>query len=305
MTMFRSILVDIDATAKAHPALDWALLLARAFDSKLTVCDVVSLPSQVERFLATTYVQRIVEQRREKLAQLAGKLEVPARARLLAGRPAIELIEEVLVSGHDLVVRSHARDLAAKRPAPFGALPMELLRKCPSSVLLVPHGKVARRPKVLAAVNASSHDTEEQALNGKIVATAMRMASCLETSPPQLLHAWTVYGEKALRIKIPSREMARYTRQVRALARASLDYLAHPFKGELPEANVKLRRGDPEDVIPRYVVSEGVDLVVMGTVARAGIAGLLVGNTAERMLKRLSCAVLALKPEGFVSPVRI
>ena len=35
------------------------------------------------------------------------------------------------------------------------------------------------------------------------------------------------------------------------------------------------------------------------------IAGLLVGNTAERMLKRLSCAVLALKPEGFVSPVRV
>jgi nucleotide-binding universal stress UspA family protein len=43
----------------------------------------------------------------------------------------------------------------------------------------------------------------------------------------------------------------------------------------------------------------------MGTVARGGIAGLLVGNTAERVLKRLSCAVLALKPEGSVSPVRI
>jgi nucleotide-binding universal stress UspA family protein len=68
---------------------------------------------------------------------------------------------------------------------------------------------------------------------------------------------------------------------------------------------VKLRRGDPEDVIPRFVVSEGVDLVVMGTVARAGIAGMLVGNTAERMLKRLSCAVLALKPAGFASPVRV
>jgi nucleotide-binding universal stress UspA family protein len=99
--------------------------------------------------------------------------------------------------------------------------------------------------------------------------------------------------------------MARYTRQVRALARSSLDYLARPFKGRLPDANVKLRRGDAEDVIPRYAVAEGIDLVVMGTVARGGIAGLLVGNTAERVLKRLSCAVLALKPEGFVSPVRI
>jgi nucleotide-binding universal stress UspA family protein len=303
--MYRSILVDVDATANAHPALDWALMLAKAFEAKLTVCDVLSLPSEVENFLATTYVRRMVELRRERLARMAQELDIPARARLLAGRPAIELIEEVLGAGHDLVVRSHSRDLAAKRPTPFGAVAMELLRKCPCPVLLVPHGRVAKRPRILAAVNASSRDTDEQALNVEIVAAAMRVAEGLRAPPPELLHAWTVYGEKALRIRIPRREMARYTRQVRALARSSLDYLARPFKGRLPDANVKLRRGDAEDVIPRYAVAEGIDLVVMGTVARGGIAGLLVGNTAERVLKRLSCAVLALKPEGFVSPVRI
>ena len=34
-----------------------------------------------------------------------------------------------------------------------------------------------------------------------------------------------------------------------------------------------LRRGDPEEVIPVFVVAEGIDLVVMGTVARAGHFG--------------------------------
>jgi nucleotide-binding universal stress UspA family protein len=303
--MYHSILVDIDATAKAHPALDWAVMLARAFDSKLTVCDVVSLPSQVQRFLATTYVQRIAEQRREGLARIAASLEAPASAKLLAGRPALELIEEVLGGGHDLVVRSHARDLAAKKPAPFGAVAMELLRKCPSPLLLVPQARLPRRLRILAAVNASTLDAEEQALNERIVACAVGIASRLHAPPPVLLHAWAVYGERALRIKIRARELARFTRQVRSLARSSLDLLAQPYMDALPYANVKLRRGDLEDVIPRFVVSEGVDLVVMGTVARAGIAGMLVGNTAERMLKRLSCAVLALKPAGFASPVRV
>jgi nucleotide-binding universal stress UspA family protein len=63
-------------------------------------------------------------------------------------------------------------------------------------------------------------------------------------------------------------------------------------------------KGHPEEVIPQFVVSEGIDLVVMGTVARTGIAGLLIGNTAERLLQRLITSVLAVKPDGFVSPVR-
>jgi len=46
-----------------------------------------------------------------------------------------------------------------------------------------------------------------------------------------------------------------------------------------------------------------VDLIVMGTLARAGVEGLLIGNTAEKILSRIDCSVLALKPEGFVSPI--
>ena len=63
------------------------------------------------------------------------------------------------------------------------------------------------------------------------------------------------------------------------------------------------RRGEPDAVILDFVVGEGIDLVVMGTVARGGIAGLLIGNTAERILRKLPCSVLAVKPDGFVSPV--
>jgi nucleotide-binding universal stress UspA family protein len=47
------------------------------------------------------------------------------------------------------------------------------------------------------------------------------------------------------------------------------------------------------------------DLVVMGTVARTGISGLIIGNTAEAILDQLMCSVLAVKPPGFTSPVKL
>ena len=56
-------------------------------------------------------------------------------------------------------------------------------------------------------------------------------------------------------------------------------------------------------MITSFVESRNIDVVVMGTVARTGIAGLVMGNTAERVLRRLRGSVLAVKPPGFQSPV--
>jgi universal stress protein E len=100
-------------------------------------------------------------------------------------------------------------------------------------------------------------------------------------------------------------EFASYVDGARQRAAADLARLVRRFEGRLGAAPSSLRQGEPEDVIPEFVVAEGIDLVVMGTVARAGIAGMLIGNTAERVLRKLPCSVLTVKPDGFVSPVRL
>ena len=45
------------------------------------------------------------------------------------------------------------------------------------------------------------------------------------------------------------------------------------------------------------------DLLVLGTVGRSGIKGLLLGNTANRVLGTCDCNLLTVKPAGFVSPI--
>ena len=69
--------------------------------------------------------------------------------------------------------------------------------------------------------------------------------------------------------------------------------------------NTHLSKGDARNVIPELAQELHADLVVMGTVARTGIPGLLIGNTAESILDQLDCSVLAVKPPGFVSPVTL
>jgi len=52
------------------------------------------------------------------------------------------------------------------------------------------------------------------------------------------------------------------------------------------------------------VENKNIDILVMGTVARTGIPGFVIGNTAENIVQKLSCSLMALKPRGFVSPVK-
>jgi universal stress protein E len=70
-------------------------------------------------------------------------------------------------------------------------------------------------------------------------------------------------------------------------------------------AEVHVASGPPEAVLLEHIERYEIDLMVMGTIARSGINGLLFGNTAERLLPLISCSVLAVKPTEFRSPITL
>lgn len=304
MEPFRNVLVDIDARAPSHPGLERAARLARNCGAKLTVVDVMNVPLEARSYLPEAMEEELVDRRRERLKEVASHVKgVPVESKLLTGRPATTLIREVLRSGHDLLVRSHARE-ATRPPKPYGVVDMELFRQCPCPVLVVAPGAPPDRPKIVGAVHASADDPAEQALNVKIVELTMLMAR-LEHGTPILLQAWRPYAEGIVRSHVADDAFASYVESARRRAGDDLERLTAPFRDRVAGTQVFLRRGWPDDVIPEFVVSEGADLVVIGTVARSGVAGVLIGNTAERVLRKLPSSVLAVKPDGFVSPVRL
>jgi universal stress protein E len=66
---------------------------------------------------------------------------------------------------------------------------------------------------------------------------------------------------------------------------------------------IHLIKGNPKLVVPECAREIGAELIVVGTVCRTGIPGLIIGNTVEEILNRIDSSVLAVKPRGFVSPV--
>jgi universal stress protein E len=181
---------------------------------------------------------------------------------------------------------------------------MELLRKCPCAVMLVRHGSVVQHPRVAAAVNVSTVDEAERALNVKIATAALQLADFVGGSAT-LLHAWSPFAERMIRIHAPDDAFAAYVDEARTRAAADLGKLTQSLSSQFARVPMTQRRGKPDEVILQFVAAEGIDILVMGTVARGGIPGLLFGNTAERVLSKLRCSVLTVKPDHFVSPVRV
>jgi nucleotide-binding universal stress UspA family protein len=56
-----------------------------------------------------------------------------------------------------------------------------------------------------------------------------------------------------------------------------------------------LLMGDPASEIAELAEKEGVDLIVIGTHGRTGLARLLIGSTAEAVVRKAPCAVLTVK----------
>ena len=63
---------------------------------------------------------------------------------------------------------------------------------------------------------------------------------------------------------------------------------------DVPTDHIQLIDGPAVDVITKTAKDMSPDMIIIGTVARTGVKGILVGNTAERILDGIDCDILAI-----------
>ncbi len=62
-------------------------------------------------------------------------------------------------------------------------------------------------------------------------------------------------------------------------------------------ASTFIRMGKPEDEIVKFATENNVDLIAMGTHGRTGLAHMLVGSVAERVVRTSKCPVLTIRSD--------
>lgn len=324
MKPFNSILYVVeDPSNEPATAVARVVSLARNNQATLAVLHVADEPRLgpfAGRLTQDDFKMRIREQ---ALAQLKEMLRSEDRGLNVAvevrfGAAFVEVVREVLRNGHDLVIKQVGKGGA--HSFLFGGTDQHLLRKCPCPVWIMVGDTSANYQRVLAALDfdpwgeGNEKDEVEVTLNRKILDIAASL-SITDFAQLHVVHAWEPITDRLIRVfgsELSADDVARNRDLERREHQSRLDTLARKMQKQFGEETHEylaprfhLRSGPPRDVVPALAKALKADLVVMGTVSRTGIPGFLIGNTAEVILNNLECAVLAVKPSGFVTPVTL
>jgi len=304
MQRFKNILLFLSGRSNDAATIERAAGLARRNAARLTVLSAVeAMPTRLRMEDAKGLEGQVVAQARRDAEAIASALReggLDAAPAVVTGPRFLEVIRKVLRDRHDLVVLT--ADGGGLGDRLLGNTARHLMRKCPCPVWAVKPGGGAPYPRILAAVDPDPSDPAALALSEKVLTLAASLAR-LEQSELHIVHAWSLYGETLLRRHGNRAEVDAMAEQARSVHEEQLGALLAGFDlGDLKH-EVHLLKGDPGPTITEATTAIAPDLVVIGTVARTGLAGFFIGNTAEAVLDRVDCSVLAIKPDGFVTPV--
>jgi nucleotide-binding universal stress UspA family protein len=316
MKRFKNILLICNFDTKQHIAVERAVSLSQQNKARLTVFSVVKdIPADMG--MAITAVtpqelfQKIINDRQEQVNALftdISKQGVEAEAMVVTGTPFIEIIRQVMRDKHDLVILA-AEGKGGIKERLFGSTSMHLMRKCPCPVWVVKPEKRTKYKKIMAAVDVTSDfpDVERNSLNPLILQLAASMSQ-MDNSVLHVVQVWSVFGEGYLNVRgnLSDKSIDNIRKLNKQHVASRLDQLLAgiDLKDIICRRHLP-RNEDAPKAIVKLAKSEAIDLLVMGTVCRTGIAGFIIGNTAEKVLSEVNCSVLTVKPEGFVTPVTL
>lgn len=186
----------------------------------------------------------------------------------------------------------------------YGSLSLSLMRKtpCPVWVIKKPHSEKYQR--ILIAVDPEENSTDAK-LNDKLIQIGTSLAK-RQSAECLLVTAWRLEGESALEgpfINMPKDETDQLKAERKAECAQAFQQLQQNNTEHLKGVQTHMLHGEPGYAIADFVATNNIDLVIMGTVGRAGIKGFLIGNTAETIVNLVDCSVMAVKPDNFISPL--
>ncbi len=308
MRSIRRILVGVKyPSLKSQPTIVKAAQLAGGANATLELCHVLTDPlsgtaAAVEGFDSVQFRQEREATVREQLEYIAADLRsrsIPCEIALTWDFPTHDaLIRRAVETGADLIVAGRHPE---KHVAPWllGYTDWELLRLAPVPVLLVKSGEPYQHPGILAAVDPTHANAKPAGADAEILDVAQAVCKALDGT----LRAVHAFGVAPVVVDWKrSRDPQAVDRILKSIVEKALDQFTSVLKDAgLADVERHFVDGHPVDVIPEVAHRTGSAIVVMGALSRSGLQRLFIGNTAEKVLGKLDCDVLVVKPPGFAA----
>ena len=276
------LFVIIDPTATHQVALVKALLIAKLGDCHIhaSLCIQKGLDEAGEYSSRKDFKKRTLEEAEtwlETLMQPCRVSDVPYSTEVIWNSKWVEAsVRAAEKSGCDLMIKSSFHHSKARR---FFSKTADyyMMEHCASPILFTDQAQEWKSDRILACLDLESGDPQHARLNGVIMRDARALADIVGMD----LHIACAYADSIdtehLPLKTHGGEITR-------------EQLGELY--DVDPTRVILRQGNIVETLREICNETDPSIVVMGTLARRGISGKLIGNTAEKMLDIVDADVL-------------
>ncbi len=175
-----------------------------------------------------------------------------------------------------------------------------LVRFCPSPLLFVGDKTAVHHKPVLASLDLESQDDAHEELNSEVLERAKGLSGLID-GEVHIVNAYNMVsiGGSTGSLNQPNYEFFQgardeYYKKGREIACAN----------DVDKENVHLKEGAPEMVVNETAEKIDAGIIVLGTIARTGVSGMFIGNTAETVMEGATADVFVVKHKDFVSPLK-
>jgi universal stress protein E len=247
-------------------------------DAALDVRDQTALKRSLTRTRKTWLEEQVAAAQAKGLSAKGDAVWTEALARWTC--------EAVESNAIDLVVKTvHKSKTLTHTPADW-----TLLRQCQAPLLLCTRKRWSKAPKVLVALDLKRKDRNHARLNKKAIEAGCKIAA-LFGGEVHLVYTITVSSVLSDLDIVDARKLQK---AAATQAQEAMEALAKPYG--IPKSQMHLPLGKVGQGVNNVAGKIKADLLVMGTTGKTGLKGLVLGNSAEKVLTRAQCDILALKP---------
>jgi len=196
------------------------------------------------------------------------------------------VLKEVSTNDYQFIVTQH-HDTGS-----FFHVPTEwhLLRESQIPVYLAREDKWKSNSAVLAAVDLKNDSVEGKLMRDQVLAAAAEFAHTFG----ETLHCCFCFELPEVLIDLDVIDKNRYQHETHEKYLPQIRALAEKYN--IAEENLHVRFGKPEKCIASVATKAKAHTAVIGSMARKGIKGKLIGNTAEKLTAYLHTDMLIVSP---------
>jgi len=308
--MYRTIMVPLDGSSLGEYALPLALGIARRGGARVDLVHVCTtlgpnafggeldapVLGEMQRKQLRVRARAYLEQLR---ASLSARWEVAITASVLDGQAVDTLYDHALALGADLVVMT-THGYGPLTRAWMGSVADKLVRRLPMPILLArPHDEAL---DLLEKVHEQAFQhvlipLDGSALSEEILRPALALGA-LMGAKYTLLQALDPLVAEHTNPPYAAGLDPHMLEELRQSALAYLGGVADCLRAEALEVRTNLAVAQPHVAILEYTRDHAVDLIALSTHGRGGLARMLLGSVADKVIRAADVPVLLQRPRG-------